>query len=373
MAGTLPPATYSTDPTLYLYTSLTAGSSHIITATSRLETILKANKIPFRAIDVATDDKARMTWGMRSKGRKLPGLVRYGAIVGVSTAFTHTHTLSLSLFPSLSTFTFSTPPDLEQIEEWNEYGELKAQIAATLSESDASKSEPQPVAVSPVAALPKTTSSAPHIRIGDTPSRTPSGELQGENMTSALRQASEEAAAKAKDNMRARLGLKPQSPLQKSDEQKPEGQKSEKGKLEEKKSEAKKPEETKLEAKVSEEKKAENKEVGEQKAEKEKPDELKTERQQAKGDNEEKPQEGDEEVVKQAVGSGATQQPTKTEEQPLTKTLPVRGAGGTDEAEVKSTGDSKPEKPKDEGEAKAASSTETKEAKDASGLEKEAA
>jgi len=36
------------DPRLFLYTSLTAGSSHIITATSRLETILKANKIPFR-------------------------------------------------------------------------------------------------------------------------------------------------------------------------------------------------------------------------------------------------------------------------------------------------------------------------------------
>ncbi|OAL34120.1 hypothetical protein AYO20_06575 [Fonsecaea nubica] len=94
---------YSTDPTLYLYTSLTAGSSHIITATSRLETILKANKIPFRALDCATDEKARMLWGRRSKGRKLPGLVKYGEIIG----------------------------DLEQIEEWNEYGELKEQIAAT--------------------------------------------------------------------------------------------------------------------------------------------------------------------------------------------------------------------------------------------------
>ncbi|OCT46193.1 hypothetical protein CLCR_01208 [Cladophialophora carrionii] len=94
---------YSSDPTLYLYTSLTAGSSHIITATSRLETILKANKIPFRALDCATDEKARMLWGRRSKGRKLPGLVKYGEIIG----------------------------DLEQIEEWNEYGELKDQIAAT--------------------------------------------------------------------------------------------------------------------------------------------------------------------------------------------------------------------------------------------------
>lgn len=78
------PKSYATDPTLYLYTSLTAGSSHIITATSRLETILKANKIPFRALDVATDEKARMLWGRRSKGRKLPGLVKFGNIVGVS-------------------------------------------------------------------------------------------------------------------------------------------------------------------------------------------------------------------------------------------------------------------------------------------------
>lgn len=71
------------DSTLYLYTSLTAGSSHIITATSRIETILKANKLPFRAIDVATDEAARKLWGRRSKGKKLPGLVKYGDIVGV--------------------------------------------------------------------------------------------------------------------------------------------------------------------------------------------------------------------------------------------------------------------------------------------------
>lgn len=71
------------DNTLYLYTSLTAGSSHIVTATARLETILKANKLPFQAIDVATDDAARKLWGRRSRGRKLPGLVKSGMIVGV--------------------------------------------------------------------------------------------------------------------------------------------------------------------------------------------------------------------------------------------------------------------------------------------------
>lgn len=82
MAGSTPKS-YHTDPTLYLYTSLTAGSSHIITATSRLETILKANKIPFLALDVATDEKARMLWGRRAGKRKLPGLVRMGMVVGV--------------------------------------------------------------------------------------------------------------------------------------------------------------------------------------------------------------------------------------------------------------------------------------------------
>ena len=77
------PKSYHTDPTLYLYTSLTAGSSHIISATSRLETILKANRIPFKALDVATDEKARMLWGRRAGKRKLPGLVRMGLVVGV--------------------------------------------------------------------------------------------------------------------------------------------------------------------------------------------------------------------------------------------------------------------------------------------------
>lgn len=78
------PKSYHTDPTLYLYTSLTAGSSHITTATSRLETILKANRIPFQALDVATDEKARMLWGRRAGKRKLPGLVRMGMLVGVN-------------------------------------------------------------------------------------------------------------------------------------------------------------------------------------------------------------------------------------------------------------------------------------------------
>ena len=85
-----PPAqSYSTDPALYIYTSLTAGSSHIVTATSRLETILRANRVPFKAIDLATDEKARMLWGRRAgkdeggRVRKLPALVQMGLVLGV--------------------------------------------------------------------------------------------------------------------------------------------------------------------------------------------------------------------------------------------------------------------------------------------------
>lgn len=83
MAGSTPKS-FSTDPTLYLYTSLTAGSSHIVTATARLETILKSNKIEYQALDVATDDQARMLWGRRAGKRKLPGLVQKGMVIGVS-------------------------------------------------------------------------------------------------------------------------------------------------------------------------------------------------------------------------------------------------------------------------------------------------
>ncbi|KAG5915811.1 hypothetical protein E4U61_004212 [Claviceps capensis] len=98
--------TYSTDPALYIFTSLTAGSSHIVTATSRLETILRANRVPFKAVDIAVDDKARMLWGRRAgkddagRLRKLPGLVQEGLVIG----------------------------DLVEIEDWNEYGELKQHV-----------------------------------------------------------------------------------------------------------------------------------------------------------------------------------------------------------------------------------------------------
>ncbi|RSL67845.1 hypothetical protein CEP51_012613 [Fusarium floridanum] len=94
------------DPALYIFTSLTAGSSHIVTATSRLETILRANRIPFKAVDIAFDDKARQLWGRRAgkdesgRVRKFPGLVQEGWVIG----------------------------DIVEIEEWNEYGELKEHV-----------------------------------------------------------------------------------------------------------------------------------------------------------------------------------------------------------------------------------------------------
>ncbi|EFR02288.1 hypothetical protein MGYG_05286 [Nannizzia gypsea CBS 118893] len=340
MAGN-PPTSYTTDPTLFLYTSLTAGSSHIITATSRLETILKANKIPFRAIDVATDEKARMIWGRRSKGRKLPGLVRYASIVG----------------------------DLDQIEEWNEYGELKAQIAATLSPYDASKSAPQTVAVAPTtaataptttAAPPKTTSSAPHIRIGDTPSRTPSGEQHSENMPAALRQASEEAAAKAKENMRARLGLKPQSPLQKSEEQKVEGKgkKPEDQKQEETKPEGK-PDEVGLKEKHPEQKKSTDQEPSQQtgleeETEKQEKEEDKSEGEKPEGKTvvEQKPTEGEKKETQKLAGAS---QDAKGDEQQQPVTAAVDSDG------------SKPGQEKDEGDVSSTAglSATTTEAKDA--------
>jgi len=167
------------DPTLYLYTSLTAGSSHIVTATARLETILKANKLPFRAIDVATDDAARKLWGRRSKGKKLPGLVKYGTVVG----------------------------DLEEIEEWNEYGELRMQVNSVedidslpaTSSSAAAAAEPTSTSTASTP-TPSAEPAAPKqstIKIQNPPAK----EAQKDDSISvALRQAGEEAASKAKEN-----------------------------------------------------------------------------------------------------------------------------------------------------------------------------
>ncbi|KAF3391352.1 Uncharacterized protein F1880_007912 [Penicillium rolfsii] len=162
------------DSTLYLYTSLTAGSSHIVTATARIETILKANKLPFRAIDVATDEAARKLWGRRSKGKKLPGLVKYGNIVG----------------------------DLEEIEEWNEFGELRM-IVNSVQDLDGmpATSNPLPAVESPAPAPkqpePATTPKPSTIKIQSPPAIKPE-DKKDDAAVLALRQASSEAANKAK-------------------------------------------------------------------------------------------------------------------------------------------------------------------------------
>lgn len=67
----------------------------------RIETILKAQKIGYEIVDLATDERAKKVWRWHGKGRKLPGIVRVTEdgeiIIG----------------------------GLEELEEANEYGELK--------------------------------------------------------------------------------------------------------------------------------------------------------------------------------------------------------------------------------------------------------
>lgn len=173
------PKSYHTDPTLYLYTSLTAGSSHIISATSRLSTILKANRIPFEALDVATDEKARMLWGRRAGKRKLPGLVRAGLVVG----------------------------DLEEVEEWNEYGELKENVGgqggtattATSAAGTPSKSYALPTTPSKSATQSTNTPAKAPTSAIETPSRPTQATSTDSPLTTAMRQAGIEAAKKAGD------------------------------------------------------------------------------------------------------------------------------------------------------------------------------
>ncbi|KAK4236755.1 hypothetical protein C8A03DRAFT_16622 [Achaetomium macrosporum] len=176
---------YSTDPALYIYTSLTAGSSHIVTATSRLETILRANRVPFKAIDIATDEKARMLWGRRAgkdasgRQRKLPGLVQMGMVLG----------------------------DLVEIEEWNEYGELKDHVTFYYDEftqpsiSQAPKPPPAAAAAAPPAkpAAPPAAPPAPAPAPKSTAEKVAEAASTAANkVTLPVRSIAEEAAAKAK-------------------------------------------------------------------------------------------------------------------------------------------------------------------------------
>ncbi|GAB7365135.1 hypothetical protein MBLNU230_g6224t1 [Neophaeotheca triangularis] len=152
------------DPRLFLYTSLTAGSSHIITATSRMETILKANKIPFLAIDIATDEKARRLWQRRAGKRKLPGLVKEGFVLG----------------------------DLDEVEEWNEFEELKENIGPCPPVGQATNltRPPQPAVPIPV----KPTATQGTTTISKTPSKPETTPASDENTPRALPGAGEIAA-----------------------------------------------------------------------------------------------------------------------------------------------------------------------------------
>ncbi|PHH66034.1 hypothetical protein CDD81_559 [Ophiocordyceps australis] len=191
--------TYSTDPALYLFTSLTAGSSHIVTATSRLETILRANRVPFKAVDVATDEKARMLWGRRAqkdqagRPRKLPGLVQEGFVLG----------------------------DLVEVEDWNEYGELKQHVKIYYDEhtipsihdkppeppkpkqkkkTAAAKSVPTPPAAPPLAAATGAAEvAAASARSNESKSASPSDASASTASTILpIRSVADEAAQKAK-------------------------------------------------------------------------------------------------------------------------------------------------------------------------------
>ncbi|KAF4635427.1 hypothetical protein G7Y89_g2671 [Cudoniella acicularis] len=174
------PKSYSSDPALYLYTSLTSGSSHIVTATSRLETILKANRIPFKALDIATDEKARMIWGRRAgkdetgRVRKIPGLVQMGTVLG----------------------------DLVEIEEWNEYGELKQHVTIVPNPGTPVKStvptpSNTPAKTSVLQENKKPEPLAESSQAAETP-KSPTANAPN-TISLALRQVGQEAAQKAKD------------------------------------------------------------------------------------------------------------------------------------------------------------------------------
>ncbi|KAH7064537.1 hypothetical protein B0J12DRAFT_1264 [Macrophomina phaseolina] len=105
---------WDSDMTLYLFTSLTAGSSHIVTATSRMETILKANRIPFTYIDTATNEDARRLYMRRGQGKKFPLLVKEGYFLG----------------------------GIVEVEEWNEFGELQDEIGEVAEPETSIKTAP---------------------------------------------------------------------------------------------------------------------------------------------------------------------------------------------------------------------------------------
>ena len=100
---------------------------------------------------------------------------------------------------------------MEQIEEWNEFGELGMEIESFDDFSGLSFASEPPA---PVTLPPKTTTTAPDdenapprqstIKIQSPPSKIAG---KGDHINLTLRQASQEAASKAKENARTKLGL----------------------------------------------------------------------------------------------------------------------------------------------------------------------
>ncbi|KAK9320635.1 hypothetical protein V1517DRAFT_295041 [Lipomyces orientalis] len=104
--STLAPAASAVDEDskVYIYTSFTGGGMfgrNIMTATNRLQLILKSNGIAFELVDLATNEQAKKLWARSSRGKKLPGVVKGKDIVG----------------------------NYEDIEEANEFGEVQQLIA----------------------------------------------------------------------------------------------------------------------------------------------------------------------------------------------------------------------------------------------------
>ncbi|TID16994.1 putative Glutaredoxin [Venturia nashicola] len=173
------------DPALYLFTSLTAGSSHIITATSRIETILKAARIPFSYVDTATNEGAKKLFQRRARGKKLPLLVKEGFVIA----------------------------DLEQVEDWNEFGELKDAIGEVATTATS-------VTTTPAQGM-KTSASTPSVQYTPSKPETKAANASSQGsvasqenkapagVSSTMAQLAQEAAAAVKDKKIVPAALKP--------------------------------------------------------------------------------------------------------------------------------------------------------------------
>jgi hypothetical protein len=73
---------WETDEEIYIYTSLANAQFNLNSDTNRMSTILQNNRIEFQLVDLGTNERAKKLWKWRSKGKKLPGIVRGEEILG---------------------------------------------------------------------------------------------------------------------------------------------------------------------------------------------------------------------------------------------------------------------------------------------------